>query len=677
MRKVGLILGAVVLLAIALGPAFAAAAQPFSDVPRDHWAYNAIERLSQQGVLEGYPDGTFKGKRTMTRYEFAVAIARIMDRIEGQATTTGGGGGTIGPVGPQGPTGPAGPGITPEQQALLDRLSSEFMPELRSLRSDLDNLKVRVEELEANKVKPPVVTVGGNIAWRSGAYGTKLSLKEGERESTGYPAIGLNGSFNTLFGVIPIVDPVTGASMGVIPISDALKDSFKANDFMSMRSHIDLTANIGGGSSAFVSILASPNTNIMDRLVFDGSSVSGSVSPSSLSGNGILDLAQLDQAYFHTGTKFITPVELTIGKQYLRRGQGLLFDNDQEALKGVRADFGGGNFRVGTFLAMLDPEAFFGRTAPIPFGLDVFGNVIGTYEPPADSSLYARQMSMYGASGQDQYRLFYADLELIPGWRIGGNWLDSGFARERGWSASLSGGLFGLDLYGEYSRLTRWPNGLKFADFDSDGSQDFGEVNLSESNTAWLAGLRWNSKWVNLTGEYGQVDAGYAFSGTGTGGWDALANGGFFNLPLSALHPRAEIDPYDINWVDRRLFLDPTNIARGWHVGLNLPSVLGGKSPISFSYAGGDSYNPAYLGWLSNGGENQAVAVARPDKWRDADPVWWVKVSHQMSDAVTASLLYGRREVDNVLSTGAAPVGTVPATTDAIQVLRAEVSVQF
>jgi hypothetical protein len=59
------------------------AASAYDDVPRDHWAYNALDYLTDRGVLEGYPDGFFKGDRTLTRYEFAQAVARLLDTIEG------------------------------------------------------------------------------------------------------------------------------------------------------------------------------------------------------------------------------------------------------------------------------------------------------------------------------------------------------------------------------------------------------------------------------------------------------------------------------------------------------------------------------------------------------------------------------------------------------------------
>lgn len=59
-----------------------AAAQPFADVPTDHWAYDAIAELAAKGLIEGYPDGSFRGDRAMTRYEMAMVVARLLARIE-------------------------------------------------------------------------------------------------------------------------------------------------------------------------------------------------------------------------------------------------------------------------------------------------------------------------------------------------------------------------------------------------------------------------------------------------------------------------------------------------------------------------------------------------------------------------------------------------------------------
>lgn len=51
----------------------------YPDVPRGHWAYKAVEALARDGLIEGLPNGNYSGYKAMTRYEFAVAIARLLD----------------------------------------------------------------------------------------------------------------------------------------------------------------------------------------------------------------------------------------------------------------------------------------------------------------------------------------------------------------------------------------------------------------------------------------------------------------------------------------------------------------------------------------------------------------------------------------------------------------------
>ena len=54
----------------------------FQDVPLDHWAYQAVAELAADGYIKGYPDGTFKGNRPMTRYEIAVLTERAVSAIK-------------------------------------------------------------------------------------------------------------------------------------------------------------------------------------------------------------------------------------------------------------------------------------------------------------------------------------------------------------------------------------------------------------------------------------------------------------------------------------------------------------------------------------------------------------------------------------------------------------------
>ena len=55
-------------------------AKEFPDVPENHWAYETVNKMAQQGIIEGYPDGTFGGDRTMTRYELATLVYRALQK---------------------------------------------------------------------------------------------------------------------------------------------------------------------------------------------------------------------------------------------------------------------------------------------------------------------------------------------------------------------------------------------------------------------------------------------------------------------------------------------------------------------------------------------------------------------------------------------------------------------
>ena len=98
-----------------------AAQNPFQDVPADHWAYDAVTQLANDGVIEGYGDGTYKGQKQITRYEMAVMVARAMANNNGVT-------------------------VSGNDKALLDKLAAEFGDEL-------NNLGVRVANLEKNADK--------------------------------------------------------------------------------------------------------------------------------------------------------------------------------------------------------------------------------------------------------------------------------------------------------------------------------------------------------------------------------------------------------------------------------------------------------------------------------------------------------------------------------------------
>ena len=96
------------------------AANPFSDVSTSDWAYQAVADLSDQGVVIGYPDGTFRGERNITRYELAQIVARMMAR-EDQ--------------------------LNAEQRATLEKLAGEYADELAKLGVRVSNVEKKVGNL--------------------------------------------------------------------------------------------------------------------------------------------------------------------------------------------------------------------------------------------------------------------------------------------------------------------------------------------------------------------------------------------------------------------------------------------------------------------------------------------------------------------------------------------------
>ena len=111
-----------------------AAANPFSDVPRDHWAYDAVTQLASDGVIEGYGDGTYRGDRNITRYEMAQMVAKAMAKEN----------------------------MPVSDRALVDRLAAEFADEL-------NNLGVRVSNLEKH---------ADMVKWNGKLEYTYTSLRE-------------------------------------------------------------------------------------------------------------------------------------------------------------------------------------------------------------------------------------------------------------------------------------------------------------------------------------------------------------------------------------------------------------------------------------------------------------------------------------------------------------------
>lgn len=128
MKKTAIALAMATVLGVA---GTAMAANPFTDVPANHWSYASVAKLAQAGIVEGYGDGTFQGNNTMTRYEMAQIVAKAMARSDKADAA---------------------------QKAMIEKLAAEYSTEL-------NNLGVRVSALE-KKTGTVKVTGDARIRYR-------------------------------------------------------------------------------------------------------------------------------------------------------------------------------------------------------------------------------------------------------------------------------------------------------------------------------------------------------------------------------------------------------------------------------------------------------------------------------------------------------------------------------
>lgn len=608
--QTGLALVALVM-ALAL-PSFGQQA-PFADVPADHWAAKAVADLAAVGILEGRPDGTFDGRRAMTRYEVAVTLARLLARVEKMIPAGGGGGGTTttggvtldqirnmiltnpdvqnklrGPQGERGQQGQPGAAATVDQLRTLILNDTEVQGKLRGPqgaqgqqggagpkgdKGDPGLTPAQVASLNKllTEFAPEIENVRGDIrklSARVDALDAAIAKINPLRTSiTGGIRAGLQGTSlkldqnaavtanNTTIFASPFADPSLD------------KDLLKGSRFAVSLFDLSIDGNLNEGLAGHATLRA------ITPVTFDAApyAAGGAVVPfdatqsyAALAGGPLAGIAtyadsvQLWDWYVTFSTDVLgKDLSLTAGRQANAIAQGLLVDYSRQPLLGVSADSGFGPVNVGLNLSAIDRVS-----DPL------------TIDP---------------AAVQDHLAYVYFGGNIAD-WSLVGTWLQSGFADQRGWSVAADGALFGVHTFGEYAKLTRAAGGGKPA-----------------GNTGWVVGADVINNWkgFSLTAKYGQLGAG-------------------FTPAMSVLYPYAAVNAYDINWIDRPLFLDPNNVTKGWEADMKL-ALSKGLMLNSRVYAGTGN----------------------------SDTVWTVGLKKQISNGVSANVLYGQREVNN-RATGAA-----------------------
>ncbi len=206
MKKILALIPTAALMISIYGTAAAAPANSFTDVPRDHWAYESLQKLAAQGVIEGY-NGRFDGEKSLSRYEMAEILARAMTKMDK---------------------------ADPKAQAEVKKLQAEFRQELRKLGVRVARLEKRIDKAkwtgeiraryehdEVDQVSSLNKTLGGTLRSRlmlegliskDWSYYARLENTQNLRTSTGEGSLVLNRAYVTG----PLFNKATNVSIGRI-----------------------------------------------------------------------------------------------------------------------------------------------------------------------------------------------------------------------------------------------------------------------------------------------------------------------------------------------------------------------------------------------------------------------------------------------------------------------------
>lgn len=155
-----------VVFGLVLGIAQMSFAKTLVDVPSGHWAEDAVQRLFDSGIIEGYPTGDYKGNQPLTRYEYAMVVDRIMQRLESDYCTKDECG-----AGMQ-------EGELDEIKDIVKKLAAEFKDELAALKVKVDENSEKIEKLENDVANYRIgnIIVTGSIRQRIDVPNTDLDV---------------------------------------------------------------------------------------------------------------------------------------------------------------------------------------------------------------------------------------------------------------------------------------------------------------------------------------------------------------------------------------------------------------------------------------------------------------------------------------------------------------------
>jgi hypothetical protein len=551
MNKASLIASAALAsLALTAAPAFA----QFGDVPSDHWAYESVDKLAKRKIVIGYPDGTYGGRRAMTRYEFAVAIARLLDQV--------------------GTTGVSNQNfVTPDQLsnyalksdllnyatksdlaayakaedvAALRKLVEEFRAELVALGVDVEAIKKRLDDLDrrvkAIEEELKRVRIGGqvNIYARGNYTQDATAARPSVRDINGFEVTGGANGRGNIFADTRVLHDVD------LDIKAKIDSKTTADVKINYGNYLDFL----GGTASF-------NGARSDR---NSGTVAGYLNPG---GNTALARASQDQAFTIWKAQVESTVSIPVlGKTSVAIGRipmqispytlkmidvDWYFDNDKTDFGDIPMDGGKIKFNLGPvaltgFAAKVDPIKFISNVSGAINGDGGYALYAGAAASPfATSNTVAggRILGGLGANGRPVGSLIDADngamqVEQLAGGRvelsinrfgtIGGTYMvlagrealsplnltgltglqrevtdDLSFNRVFVYGADLATNIFGFGVNASYTKSDTGGERLNAAGTAVNLET---ETKIDEDNYAWDASLGRSFGSVDLKGGY-------------------------------------------------------------------------------------------------------------------------------------------------------------------------------
>jgi hypothetical protein len=481
----------------------ATGSKEFADVPLGHWAYPALQKLAQAGILEGYPPtGNYIGNRSMTRYEFAVAIARLLDRIPGTQTIP--------------------PAVTPYNDAelrgrierleirpvpdvtraqvndLIDALRREFADEISRINGRLDGVEGRLGVIENRIAAPPRTVISASFLHRRG-YANYIN--DGAAGRTFLNPNNTNGITGNDTPGIPNPAGVTPAIGGsAFTANSSSGGSFDQRVNNRTFSYTDFEVRLSDRVSDRLSVnaaLRSLGSNVEDPWAGDT--------------NGGL---YLREAFVTANVNNFRALGLrgataTLGRQRTVVAQGLLYDNQLSPTDQLRYDANLGPFSLMAFFGTQNNSGLGTGFGNQNQGNDPYGSTgANRYLNPTDNSFISRGLVGFGTANgsvtpvEDSESALRAATNLfrISGQpvQLGYTRLLDGFRRQGAESVDLTLPLFNRTIGIEVVRSLRLADGT-------------GTENIARPMAGIATANILRTSVLDLNAAYGQADDNFEF----------------------------------------------------------------------------------------------------------------------------------------------------------------------